>query len=371
MDLDQQREMLIQHNHLQNTDDVYTFYYDESNNIRRLYLTESGLNVQRVDNFVLAGILHKGLNCRADFDALFESLNLQKTVIEIKLKHIAKGSFLDILNSDKLNAILKWLNEKQFFIHYFNLNIIYWSIVDILDSIIGELSHPFFIMNHIQIKSDFYELAISDLDAFLHGHHGINYPDVPEGQGEEFCRWLIALVNHNKHVLPDFNACILGDIVKSSLMIDELPFASGFHGRELISEFSIFYWRNVYLYSSSKHVFDDEPRIETTLREQSFMLEGNPLTNYQFVRSQDVKAIQISDVISGFLSKYFTYLKDVDDQVAIVDKAGLNSKQRDTLSALEMLVDRSDEQSRGFFNRVCSQAEQRRNNWFLHAEGEL
>lgn len=167
MDLDQQREMLIQHNHLQNTDDVYTFYYDESNNIRRLYLTESGLNVQRVDNFVLAGILHKGLNCRADFDALFESLNLQKTVIEIKLKHIAKGSFLDILNSDKLNAILKWLNEKQFFIHYFNLNIIYWSIVDILDSIIGELSHPFFIMNHIQIKSDFYELAISAFRCLL------------------------------------------------------------------------------------------------------------------------------------------------------------------------------------------------------------
>lgn len=63
MELEQHRQMLIQHNHLHNTDGVYTFYYDESNNIRRLYLTESGLNVQP-GNFVLAGIAREGLDCK-------------------------------------------------------------------------------------------------------------------------------------------------------------------------------------------------------------------------------------------------------------------------------------------------------------------
>jgi hypothetical protein len=70
--------MLIQHNHLLNTDDVYTFYNDKTNNIRRLYLTDFGLNVQQADNSVLAGIAHKGLSFEADFNAFFDGLNLQK-----------------------------------------------------------------------------------------------------------------------------------------------------------------------------------------------------------------------------------------------------------------------------------------------------
>lgn len=44
MDVNESRYILIQNHGLQNTDDVYTFYYDETNNIRKLYLKDSGLN---------------------------------------------------------------------------------------------------------------------------------------------------------------------------------------------------------------------------------------------------------------------------------------------------------------------------------------
>ena len=363
--------MLIQHNHLQNTDEVYTFYYDESNNIRRLYLTESGFNVQQTDNFVLAGIAHKGLDCEVDFTTLFDGLNLQKTTVDMKLKHIAKGSFLDMLKSDKLYTILSWLNEQKFYLHYFNLNVIYWSIVDILDSIIGELLHPFYVMHHMQLKSDFYELVMTDLAAFLKGLRDFNYPDVPEDRGEDFCRWLILLVQENKAVLPEFNATILSELMGNSLKIDELPFVTGFHGRELISEFSVFYLRNLYLFINSKHIFDDEPYIESHLREQSFTYQSDGLSNFEFVRSHDMQAIQVSDVVAGFLRKYFSYLKDNSDDVVRTEKASLNARQQATLLALKILIDRSDDQSRGLFNVVTSQGEQRRNNWFLHGEGSL
>lgn len=371
LELEQHRAMLIQHNDLLRTDDVYTFYYDETNNIRRLYLTESGFNVLQTENFVLAGIAHKGLGCEPDFDELFESLKLQKTALELKLKHIAKGSFLDMLKSDKLCAILTWLNQHGFYLHYFNLNIIYWSIVDILDSIIGELSNPFYFSHHMQLKSDFYELAISDLESFLRGLHEFNYPNVPENRGREFCLWLITLGQRNKNVLPDFNAKILGELLQCSLTIDELPFVSGFHGRELISSFSFCYWRNLYLFKNSRHVFDDEPCIEASVQELDFTLQGKELTNYKFVRSHDFKAIQISDVMAGFLGKYFSYLKGSSDEAVIADKQVVSSKQKKTLLALKALIDRSDGQSRGFFNVVTSQGEQRRNNLFLHDDGAL
>ncbi|HGE5982535.1 TPA: hypothetical protein ACGGSI_003464, partial [Vibrio cholerae] len=114
MDVNKLREMLIQHNDIKNTDEFYTFYYDETNNIRKLYLKDSGFNVNKTDNFILAGILHRGLNTGSDYSTLFKKLNLQKSAKELKLKHIAKGDFLDMLKSDKILIILNWLIENKF-----------------------------------------------------------------------------------------------------------------------------------------------------------------------------------------------------------------------------------------------------------------
>ena len=366
MDVNESRDILIRHNDLQNTDDVYTFYYDETNNIRKLHLNDAGLNVEKTDSFVLAGILHKGLSTNSDYSDLFQNLNLQKSARELKLKHIAKGNFLDMLKSDKLFIILSWLIENKFYIHYFNLNIIYWSVIDIIDSIIGELHHPFYIMNHMSLKSDFYELANSNSDVFLNALHEFNYPDVPEEKAHMFCLWLIDFTRIHCCILPDFRANVLENLIKESLKIEDLPFISGFHGRELISSFMVFYLRNLYLFKNSEHIFDEEKSIQEDVNGFPLTENGVPIQNHAFVKSHDCKAVQISDVIAGFLGKYFSYLKDVNDEQLALDKAGLTSKQLKTLTALKDIIDLSDDVSRGFFNVVSSESEQRRNNWFLH-----
>ncbi len=141
-DVNEMRKPFIEHEKLECIDDLFTFYYDESNNIRKLHLTSKGLNVDKACNFVLAGIVHKGETHCADFDALRRSLNIQLSAKEIKLKHIGTGSFENILKSKKLGVLLKWLIDNNFYLHYFNLNVLYWSIVDIIDSIIDNLKYP-------------------------------------------------------------------------------------------------------------------------------------------------------------------------------------------------------------------------------------
>ena len=366
MDVNENRDILIRHNDLQNTNDVYTFYYDETNNIRKLHLNDARLNVDKTDNFVLAGILHKGLSVNSDYSDLFHNLNLQKSAHELKLKHIAKGNFLDMLKSDKLFIILSWLIENKFYIHYFNLNVIYWSVIDIVDSIIGELNHPFYIMNHISLKSDFYELANSDSDAFLNALYEFNYPDVPEEKAHIFCLWLIDFTRTHCCTLPNYRANALKNLIEKSLKIEDLPFISGFHGRELISSFMVFYLRNLYLFKNSKHIFDEEKSIQEDVNGFPLTENGVPIQNHTFVKSHDCKAVQISDVIAGLLGKYFSYIKDINDEQLAIDKAGLTSNQLKTLTALKNIIDLSDDVSRGFFNVVSSEGEQRRNNWFLH-----
>src|SRR5689334_18368316 len=82
-------------------DSSFTFYHDETNNIRKFYIKEYGFNHSFTANFVLGGIVHEGIS--PDIKPLFDKLNLQKTIKEVKLKHIAKGEFLDCLKSEKLN----------------------------------------------------------------------------------------------------------------------------------------------------------------------------------------------------------------------------------------------------------------------------
>jgi hypothetical protein len=171
-----------------------------------------------------------------------------------------------MLKSDKLLIILNWLIENNFHIHYFNLNITYWSIIDIVDAIIGELHNPFYIMDHMSLKSDFYELANSNPDVFLNALHKFNYPDIPEEKAYEFCLWLIDFTCMHSCMLPDFRAHVLENLVKESLKIEELPFISGFHGRELIDSFMVFYLRNLYLFKNSIHIFDEEKAFKMKLK---------------------------------------------------------------------------------------------------------
>ncbi|EKO3537264.1 hypothetical protein K1L80_003887 [Vibrio fluvialis] len=366
MDVNELRDILIQHNGLKNADEVYTFYYDETNNIRKLYLKDFGFNVNKTDNFILAGILHKGLSTGSDYSTLFKMINIQKSTHELKLKHIAKGNFLDMLKSDKLLIILNWLIENKFYIHYFNLNIVYWSVIDIIDSIVGELNNPFYIMNHMSLKSDFYELANSNTDVFLNALHEFNYPDILEEKAHDFCLWLIDFTCMHSCMLSKFRANVLENLVKESLRIKELPFISGFHGRELIGSFMVFYLRNLYLFKNSIHIFDEEKSIQDDVKDFPLTDNGIPIQNHEFVKSHNSEAVQLSDVITGFLGKYFSYLKNISDEQLVRDKAGLTSKQLKTLSALKHIIDISDDISRGFFNVVSSEGEQRRNNQFLH-----
>lgn len=366
MNMAKHKELLVKFHNLQGTDNSYTFYYDETNNIRRLYFTDNGLNTSNTDNFVLAGVLHKGNFEEIDYNEIFENLNLQKSVKELKLKHIAKGNFLAVLSSKKVNILLDWLIKKNFFIHYFNLNLIYWCITDIIDSIVGELRHPYYVMAHMHLKSDLYEVASVDQKSFLAGLQKFNYPDIPKVKVQFFCEWLHDYICMNSSNLPGFRGAILKSLVNQALDLENLPLITGDHRNDLISDFMAFYFRNLILFDKSKHFFDEELQVQPLLDEFITQEGGCGDCSYQFLRSDLSKGIQISDVISGFLGKYFTYLKDVSDDQIKIDRVSLTDSQLGTLDALVQLINTSDTESRGFFNSVFSEGEQRRNNFFLH-----
>src|SRR3546814_9132093 len=90
-DVNPMRDAILAAYDLPNVDGAYTFYYDETNNVRKLHLTPDGMNIRRPDCFVLGGIVHSGASRPIDLVALRSLLRLQPSVKESKLKQLGTG----------------------------------------------------------------------------------------------------------------------------------------------------------------------------------------------------------------------------------------------------------------------------------------
>ncbi|AZG74775.1 DUF3800 domain-containing protein [Shewanella livingstonensis] len=369
LDVNEMRRTSIEYEKLECVDDKFTFYYDESNNIRKLHLTSKGLNVEKACNFVLAGIVHKGEYHSADFDSLKKSLCLQKSAKEIKLKHIGKGSFDRILTSEKLNILLKWILDNDFYIHYFSLNVLYWSIVDIVDSIIENLNvveRQFFIQSHMSIKSDLYKVIVNNEALFLEKLREFEYPNIKSDKVKEFSGFLVGFVKRNSKALSEDRRYLLTKFMESAEDSTELFFVMNEKDHILISDFFIYYLRNTCLFKNSKHVFDEEKEIEVIFNEYDLVDQGRIINNYSFVKSEEVLEVQLSDVMAGLFAKYSIFLSDTsNDQIKAI-KSSLNQRQLVNLKLIENLIDKSDAVSRGFFFHCVSEDEYLRNNYFMH-----
>jgi hypothetical protein len=88
IDVNAVREPTIALHNLKRTDDVYTFYYDETNNIRRLQITADGFNVKDPMCFVLGGVAHRGPPHVLDIAGLKKAVRLQAPAKELKLTHL-------------------------------------------------------------------------------------------------------------------------------------------------------------------------------------------------------------------------------------------------------------------------------------------
>jgi len=176
MNITENRESEIEVMQFENIDNKYTFFYDETNNIRKLFLKENGkVNIQLKElnqNFLLGGVCYEDTTTltSVDFEKLKSDLYLDKKIIEnnweIKFKHIAKGDFLECLKSKKLKTFLEWIISNNLYIHYSSLDIFYWSIVDILESSV-EHYKQFRYEELNYYKMILYEVAKVNIEDFL------------------------------------------------------------------------------------------------------------------------------------------------------------------------------------------------------------
>lgn len=335
-----------------------TFYYDETNNIKTFYVRENDFNYTFSANFVLGGLSHEGT--APDVQPLIDSFKLQKTAKEVKFKHIAFGNFLDCLKSQKLNLFFHFLKDSNLYVHFLSLNILYWSVVDIVDSAImnSEAAMRLDLRFGNQLKNDLYKLCRLEIDAVIQLFYAFEYPNVKPDKIGDFIE---ALSNLFEAYLPTaefhFGLESLRQILKESKKKGSLAFVMDEEDHVLLANLTHFYLRPIYTFKNSTHVFDNEDSIQEALDGYRILDNGVEFKNYSFVNSQDNQLTQLSDIFIGFMGTYTNYRNTHTMEEIKADIDSFSALQLVNIKLFIDIINKSDHKNPAFLYAIDSNEE--------------
>lgn len=364
-DVNPMRQIMISAFRLRRADERFTFYYDETNNIRKFYLTEDGTNVAEHKNFVLGGIVLEEGRPLPDIAPLRTELRMQSSAPEIKLAHIAKGDFEQVLASKKLRIVLSWIVEHDIMIHYSSVNIIYWAIVDIIDAILAERELRSYQPHHQPLKNELYRLANLEKPAFLALLKQHRYPDIQPGRTADFVADIDAFLDARSPEDDNLPALMLKTLIEKSASLPELTCLVDNEEDVLIDSFHAFYTRPVMLFKNAVHIFDREIQIEKSLSDTTFK-DGDRDVSFRFADSKSEPGIQIADVVTGFLGKYQSFVEDHSLPELMRRKNAWNETQAENFGLLRQLIDLADEACNAFIYRSTAMDSEWKNDAFMH-----
>lgn len=341
-------------------------YYDETNNIRRLKLSEVGLNTPADKTFAIGGIALKPGQVLSGWEDLRRIMNIQSSAAEVKFKHIAQPDYEESIKSSKLCSLLNWLIDTDVLIHYSALDVLYWSILDIIESLMpdGRIK-----INdiHIELKNELYFAVTLKPSQFMTLLHRFGYPNIQRPDVGLFLEAVLRFVEQGVPVDRNVFTAMLKQTLRraASLPNLELDFLHDNQSGELIGDFSVHFMHCICIFKHGVHVLDRETYIEKTLKKTE-LRDGDRLLDYRFSDSKNEIGIQVSDIIVGLLGRHFSYLQRHSLPELRQRIACFSNQQLQNLELLRKLVDRSNSFSAALLHAVLPLDTHFKNNEFLH-----
>ncbi|WP_291578352.1 DUF3800 domain-containing protein [Clostridium sp. UBA6640] len=355
MDVDEYRNQVSTFSEIPLMNDMYSFFYDETGNIRKFRLTENGVNADEgiANDFILGGVLFKGDSPSCNLDLLYNELKIK--ALEIKFKTLAgRGSdFWTAIGKKPIHQFLTWLESSGPYVHYATLNNMYYSIVDIVDSLFVAQPQFNFGPEWVQaLKASWHRFVLAHLDEILAIFYRYDYPSLLKADIKDFCYELSDLIQSYDE--DDFYLDNFRQLLKTNGRRGELFFVEDNTPGLLVEEYSGLRTGRCALFKNAMHYFDEEAEAESSLEDMPFTKDGVKLNNYKFIDSKTERLIQVSDVWVGLLGKLFFAL-DQSTPSSIIEKIEtLNNEQKECIRIINLLIDRSEKLNRGLIQNVNS-----------------
>lgn len=332
-------------------------FFDESNNIRVVRLNDNGTN-ENIHNiyFVLGGLSYSS-KLNLDLNDIFAYIGAKQIPIDAKLKYFSRGNtdFKEILKETRLLKYFQFLKEKSIYIHFNVFHFLYYSLIDILDSLFEEddVNKQVYFAYHFILKSDLIEVLDYKYEKVLKILREFDYPNIPNNKVIVFISELLDLYTKildeyfDENSPDNFTKEMLRQMIKAKRKKNNLLFLE--NNEKLVITKSLFeiYLHNACLFHQENKIFDDE----FTIKEKFEKVDSNYETklNMKFKKSHDDRGIQLSDVLSGFIAKMLNFIssktfEEIDDFIEDLDDNSIN-----ILKLFFEILDYSDDYCQYFF----------------------
>ena len=343
MDVNEYRKICSELSGIPLFDGKYSFYYDETGNVRKFKLTENGVNADEgiSNDFILGGVLFKGDVPPSEIDTLFDELKIKTSEIKFKTLAGRGADFWTTIRKRPIQQYLKWLESSGLYVHYATLNNMYFSIVDIVDSLF--IAQPQFHFGpewERSLKASLHRFVVTHLDEILPIFYSYNYPSLAKADIKGFCYDLSDLIQ--SYGDEDFYLENFRQLLKANGRKEELLFIEDNTPGLLVEDYSGLRDGRCAFYKDSMHYFDGEAEAESSLENTIFTLNGKKISNYKFLDSKEERLIQISDVWVGLMGRLFFMLDQSSPDIIKSKMESLNETQKECIHIINSLIDRSE-----------------------------
>ena len=331
----------------------YTFYCDETNNNLKFKFKDKkgNLNSDIENDFVLGGIAYVGENPPADIDELFEKFSLQANVKDVKLKHLIKkdknkSKFEYILTSKKISLLFDWLLENSVFVQFSSINILYFSLVDIIDSIIGL---PKEMLD--EMKNVLFECVMADREYFLEYLARYGYPHISEDKVlpfcEEFIDWIESIEIDDP--MQDFYLEMTRQQMKECKREKQIIYLTNRQKNVLIENYKSVYYTRLVMFKNSMFYFDEISEIQEGFEEQySMIYQDEECGKYNFLKSDDIRWLQLADIVVGIIGAFLTFANTFEEQDICEKANAFDETSRENLVKFWKIINKAVEENQIF-----------------------
>ena len=131
------------------------------------------------NDFILGGVLFKGVTPPCDVDKLFDGLKINASEIKFRTLAGRGADFWTAISKKPIQQFLSWLDSSGLYVHYATLNNMYFSVVDIVDSLFAAQPQFNFGLEWTQsFNSSLHIFFINHMDVILPKLHSYNYPSL-------------------------------------------------------------------------------------------------------------------------------------------------------------------------------------------------
>lgn len=331
-------------------------YYDETGNWRSISYKNGRVPDTRAfeRDFILGGILVTNEEAILKLREGLKSLPAPNG--EIKSKSVLSGSkdFWRVLRRKETTDFLNLIDSDGIAVHYHAQDNLYYSIVDIVDSLLMMPEHRACSLLDRELKNELYLCALHDHIFFLNKLASFGYPNIKKESVRPFCEFLLHIITLQQSMkypsdeAEGFLLETLRRMVKAASKNESLVLLLDNNENALVEDFSSHYTMTCMLLPNAMHTFDKELHVSMALAE--------PLHNYAFVDSKNEPLIQLSDVWVGFLSRLFAFLDEWVSNPIIPDDHHLQSQEMTNLRTAKKLIDRSSDIHRSLISNVGANA---------------